>query len=115
VPPEDVCLLELQKMVETYKDRVKCLGFSGHHLGVAIDCAAYAMGAEWNERHFTKDRTWKGTDHSASLDPEGLGELINSLETIHKAMTFKSAEILPIEAVQRKKLKWGQYNKPAEA
>merc|ERR1712151_84980 len=33
----------------------KCIGFSGHHLGIAIDVAAYAMGAQWIERHFTKD------------------------------------------------------------
>ena len=35
--------------------------------------AGYTLGATWNERHFTKDRTWKGTDHAASLEPAGLG------------------------------------------
>lgn len=35
----------------------QAIGFSGHHLGIAIDIAAYALGAEWNERHFTKDRS----------------------------------------------------------
>lgn len=54
-----------------YSHRVKHLGFSGHHLGIAIDVAAYTLGATWNERHFTKDRTWKGTDHAASLEPAG--------------------------------------------
>merc|ERR1712188_83210 len=75
VPFKDVCLLDIKILQDKYADRVKAIGFSGHHLGVAIDVAAYAMGAEWIERHFTKDRTWKGTDHAASLEPAGLGKL----------------------------------------
>jgi N-acetylneuraminate synthase len=110
VPFEDVCLLELSELVEKYKHRVKALGFSGHHLGIAIDIAAYTMGAQWNERHFTKDRTWKGTDHAASLEPAGLGKLCRDLKAIHTAMTYKSTEILPLERTQRAKLKWGLYN-----
>merc|ERR1719316_1562217 len=64
VPFDDVCMLELNHLKEKYGHRVKSLGFSGHHLGIAVDVAAYALGAQWNERHFTKDRTWKGTDHA---------------------------------------------------
>lgn len=110
VPFEDVCLLEIRTLVEKYKGRVKALGFSGHHLGIAIDMAAYTLGAEWNERHFTKDRTWKGTDHAASLEPAGLKKLCRDLKAVHTAMTLKSSEILPIEKAQRAKLKWGLYN-----
>merc|ERR1712083_366819 len=71
VPFKDVCLLDLRLIQSKYANRVKAIGFSGHHLGIAVDMCAYAMGAEWNERHFTKDRTWKGTDHAASLEPAG--------------------------------------------
>jgi N-acetylneuraminate synthase len=110
VPFADVCLLDIRLLQEKYQHRVKAIGFSGHHLGVAIDIAAYALGAEWNERHFTKDRTWKGTDHAASLEPGGLKKLVRDLEAAHTAMTYKSSEILPLEAEQRAKLKWGQYN-----
>jgi len=110
VPFEDVCLLELTYLVEQYKPRVKALGFSGHHLGIAVDIAAYTLGAEWNERHFTKDRTWKGTDHAASLEPAGLTKLCRDLKAVHTAMTFKATEILPLERTQRAKLKWGLYN-----
>jgi len=111
VPFEYVCLLELRTLYETYKDRVKYLGFSGHHLGISVDIAAYAMGATWNERHFTKDRTWKGTDHAASLEPAGMTKLCRDLKATWKCMTYKSSEILPIESAQRAKLKWGCYNK----
>lgn len=110
VPFEDVCLLEIRTLVQKYKSRVKSIGFSGHHLGIAVDMAAYTMGAEWNERHFTKDRTWKGTDHAASLEPEGLKKLCRDLKAVHTCMTFKSQDILPIEKTQRAKLKWGLYN-----
>merc|ERR1712232_1116975 len=111
VPFEDVCLLEIRTLVENYKHRVKAIGFSGHHLGIAVDIAAYAMGAQWNERHFTKDRTWKGTDHAASLEPAGLQKLCRDLNAVYTSMSYKAEEILPLEKAQRAKLKWGQYNK----
>ena len=84
---------------------VKGIGFSGHHLGIAVDVAALALGATYFERHFTLDRTWKGTDHAASLEPQGLQKLARDLRQVHKALTPKSKEILDIEEVQRKKLK----------
>ena len=59
VPFHDVSLLEIKRLYEKYGNRVNEIGFSGHHLGIAIDIAAYTLGAKWIERHFTKDRTWK--------------------------------------------------------
>jgi N-acetylneuraminate synthase len=105
VPFEDVCLLEILTLKEKYESRVKAIGFSGHHLGIAIDIAAYTLGAEWIERHYTIDRTWKGTDHSASLEPDGLRKLIRNLKATQKALTYKSKDVLDIESVQREKLK----------
>jgi len=111
VPFEDVCLLDIRLLQQKYAHRVKAIGFSGHHLGIAIDIAAYALGAEWNERHFTKDRTWKGTDHAASLEAAGLSKLVRDLKATYTAMTYKKEDILDLEKTQRAKLKWGQYNK----
>jgi sialic acid synthase len=105
VPFEDVCLLEINRLKDSYESEVKSIGFSGHHLGIAIDVAAYTLGAHWIERHFTLDRTWKGTDHSASLEPEGLKKMIRNLHATYKALTHKKEEILDIEKVQREKLK----------
>merc|ERR1712232_383074 len=110
VPFEDVCLLEIKDLIEKYAHRVKAIGFSGHHLGIAIDIAAFALGAEWNERHFTKDRTWKGTDHAASLEPAGLQKLCRDLKAVYTSMSYKAEDVLPIEKAQRAKLKWGLYN-----
>jgi len=67
---------------------------------------AYTLGAEWIERHFTKDRTWKGTDHAASLEMPGLQKLVRDLQHSYDALQYKSSEILSIEAEQRNKLKY---------
>jgi len=105
VPFEDVCLLDINLLKQKYADQVKHIGFSGHHLGIAVDIAAYTLGANIIERHYTIDRTWKGTDHAASLEPMGLRKLSRDLEAVYQALTFKSTDILPIEQVQREKLK----------
>lgn len=105
VPAKDVALLELNWLYENYESRVYEIGFSGHHLGVALDVAAFTLGARWIERHFTKDRTWKGTDHAVSLEPQGLKKLVRDLTASYEALQFKNSEILPIEKVQRNKLK----------
>lgn len=103
---EDICLAEITRLRAAFSHRVKAIGFSGHHLGIAADIAALALGAEWVERHFTLDRTWKGTDHAASLEPDGLRRLCRDLRNVEKALAAKAVEVLPVEQVQRDKLKW---------
>lgn len=105
VPFEDVCLLELTRLKENYGNRIKAIGFSGHHLGIAVDAAAVALGAEYIERHYTLDRTWKGTDHAASLEPDGVRKLARDCRAVYKALSYKKKDILDIEEVQRNKLK----------
>lgn len=102
---EDICLYEITRLRQTFADRVKEIGFSGHHLGIAADIAAMTLGATWIERHFTLDRTWKGTDHAASLEPDGMRKLARDVRNVSKALTYKATELLPVEEVQRKKLK----------
>ena len=109
VPFKDICLLELTRMREQYEGRVKAIGFSGHHLGIAVDVAAYTLGAQYIERHYTLDRTWKGTDHAASLEPDGVRDLVRNLDAVYQALTYKGQEILPIEQVQRDKLKYRKH------
>ncbi len=106
VPFEDICLLEINRLRENYGHRVKEIGFSGHHLGIAVDIAAYMLGATYIERHYTLDRTWKGTDHAASLEPQGIRKLVRDLKAVHKSLTYKEKEILDIEMAQREKLKY---------
>lgn len=106
VPFKDICLMEIVRIQSLYADRIKEVGFSGHHLGIAVDVAAYTLGVTWIERHFTKDRTWRGTDHAASLEVPGLQKLVRDLDHTYEALTYKPTEILDIERGQRDKLKY---------
>jgi N-acetylneuraminate synthase len=103
---DELCLLEVTRLKQTYGDMVEGIAFSGHHLGIAADIAAQTLGATWIERHFTLDRTMKGTDHAASLEPDGLRRLVRDTRGVAAALTAKSDEILAVEKVQREKLKW---------
>lgn len=107
---EDLCLLEVRRLVDEYGSFVKGIGFSGHHLGIAADIAAMTLGAQWIERHFTLDRTWKGTDHAASLEPDGLRRLVRDVRNVSKAFRLKEADILEVEMANRRKMKqWKDY------
>ncbi|MDH3982013.1 MAG: N-acetylneuraminate synthase family protein [Kiritimatiellaceae bacterium] len=106
----DICLLEVTRLRERFESRVKAIGFSGHHLGIAADIGALTLGAKYFERHYTLDRTWKGTDHAASLEPDGMRRLARDLRNVYKALQYKSSELLDVEVPQRVKLKWGEYN-----
>ena len=103
---QDVCMLEIDRIKKKFLHRVKSIGFSGHHLGIAVDIAAYTLGAEWIERHFTLDRTWKGTDHPASLETTGLRKLVRDLNATYKTLSYKESDILAVEKLQRDKLKF---------
>lgn len=105
IPAKDVCLLEIKRLKEMYSKEVKAIGFSGHHLGIALDIAALTLGATYFERHFTLNHTWKGTDHVASLEIDEIKKLALDLRTTEKALTIKHKDILDIEIPQRNKLK----------
>jgi N-acetylneuraminate synthase len=111
----DLCLREISRLYDTFGHTVRTIGFSGHHLGIAADVAAQTLGAAWIERHFTLDRTWKGTDHAASLEPDGLRKLVRDTRAVAKALSYRTSELLEVELPQRKKLKWGEYNRRFEA
>ena len=102
---KDVCLLDIKKLSEEYGKYIKAIGFSGHDRGLSIDNCSIALGATWIERHFTFDRTAKGTDHSASLEPDGLHTLRNRLDETTLALNYKPKQILKCEKFQRSYLK----------
>ena len=101
---KDVCLLEILRLKKEFNNKIDNISFSGHHKGIAVDISAYTLGAEYIERHFTLDRTWKGTDHAASLEPDGLRKLTRDLNKVYEALKYKR-NILNSELYQRKKVK----------
>jgi N-acetylneuraminate synthase len=58
------------------------IGYSGHERGLSPSVIAVAMGAHSVERHMTLDRTLWGSDHAASLEPEGLFRLVRDVRQV---------------------------------
>ncbi|HEY7550313.1 MAG TPA: N-acetylneuraminate synthase family protein [Hyphomicrobiaceae bacterium] len=80
---EELNLRMIPKLRELYPCPV---GYSGHEVGLATSVAAVALGASFVERHITLDRATWGSDHSASVEPTGLGRLIKDIRTIETAL-----------------------------
>uniref|UniRef100_A0A182QZT2 AFP-like domain-containing protein n=1 Tax=Anopheles farauti TaxID=69004 RepID=A0A182QZT2_9DIPT len=79
-PLEDTML----RMITLYRTHFPelTIGYSGHELGIQLTVASVALGAKIVERHFTLDKTWKGTDHQASLDPAEFARMVRCIRTI---------------------------------
>ena len=73
-------------VMETLRKEFGCkIGYSDHTKGIEISLAAVAMGAEVIEKHFTLDRNMPGPDHKASLEPNELKALVESIRNIELA------------------------------
>ena len=83
---EDANLKYIQKVLRYIVCNGDKIGYSGHEVGMQISIAAVALGAKYIERHITLDRTMKGSDHAASLEPEGLTSLVNNIRKIEGAL-----------------------------
>lgn len=99
---EDLHLNVIKTYQKTFPTCV--IGYSGHEKGVAICTAALTLGAKVIERHFTLDRTMKGGDHAASLEPQGLRTLIRNIKDTEKALGSFEKKKLPCEEACFKKL-----------
>lgn len=62
------------------------VGYSDHSRGIAIPCAAAALGARVIEKHFTLDRNMEGPDHKASLEPDELKQMTDAVRAIEAAL-----------------------------
>lgn len=93
------------RVMETFRQKFDVLvGYSGHERGIALSEAAAALGAVVVERHITIDRTMRGSDHAASLEPEGLFRLVRDIRNIEKALGSPEKQILDSERPVRRKL-----------
>jgi N-acetylneuraminate synthase len=62
------------------------VGYSGHETGIPSSVAAVALGACVVERHLTLDRAMWGSDHAASLEPNGMTRLVRDIRLVETAM-----------------------------
>jgi len=82
-PMKDV---NLNSMLMIQKELGVPIGYSDHTLGVEVPIAAVAMGAVCIEKHFTLNRSMEGPDHKASLEPEELRLMVQSIRNIEHAL-----------------------------
>lgn len=61
-------------------------GYSDHTLGIEVPIAAVALGACVIEKHFTLDCGMHGPDHRASLNPQGLKDMVSAIRNIELAL-----------------------------
>ena len=90
---------------EDDKKKVFDVGFSGHHKGIAFDIAAYTLGANYIERHFTLDRAMKGPDHALSLSPSGMDILVKRSKMLFDARGREEKFVTDSELKARKKFR----------
>jgi N,N'-diacetyllegionaminate synthase len=86
-PFQDVNLLAMNAIKEELNQEI---GYSDHTLGIEVPIAAVALGARIIEKHFTLDRSMKGPDHSASLEPNELKAMVSAIRNIEMALGNKS-------------------------
>ena len=82
-PFEDVNLRAMNTIKEEFGVKV---GYSDHTKGIEVPIAAVALGAKVIEKHFTLDRTMEGPDHKASLEPNELKAMVDSIRHIELAL-----------------------------
>ncbi|GAB3403190.1 N-acetylneuraminate synthase family protein [Schumannella luteola] len=95
------------RMITTLKHRYPGvpIGYSGHETGLQISLAAVAMGAVMVERHITLDRAMWGSDHAASLEPQGLERLVRDIRVIEEALGDGVKRVMPGEFAPQAKLR----------
>lgn len=85
------------------------IGYSGHDNGILAPVVAYMLGATVLEKHFTLNRSWKGTDHKFSLEPEGIRKQIRDLRRIDISIGNGKKGIHDYEIEAKKKMGKGIY------
>lgn len=85
------------------------IGYSGHDNGILAPVIAYMLGAMVVEKHFTLNRSWKGTDHKFSLEPEGLRKMVRDLRRFDVSLGDGKRVVFDFEVEPRKKMGKGVY------
>ena len=99
--PEEINLRFMERLREWSRRPV---GYSGHDTGTAISLAAVAMGARLLERHLTLDKTMRGPDHKASLEPAEFAEQVRALREVELSIGVPHRWITRGETLNRRVL-----------
>jgi len=101
-PIEDLNL----QCIKTLQERYNCeVGYSGHEFRLGTTVASVYLGATILERHITLDRTMWGSDHLASVEPQGLIKLVKGVRELEIALGDGVKRVTDGELPVRKKLR----------
>lgn len=94
------------KVIPVLKQRYDVLvGYSGHETGLPSSVAAAVLGACMVERHITLDRSMWGSDHAASLEPNGIMRLVRDIRLVETSMGDGVKRVIEREIPIMKKLR----------
>jgi len=96
--PTPLCDVNLNAMLTMKNTFGVEVGYSDHTLGIEVDIAAVAMGASIIEKHFTLDTQMIGPDHKASLEPNELVQMVQSIRNIELALGSREKKPSPSES-----------------
>lgn len=94
------------RVIPVLRERYRVpIGYSGHETGIASSVAAAVLGACIVERHVTLDRSLWGSDHAASLEPNGIMRVIRDIRLVETALGDGNKTLAPSEIPVMKKLR----------
>jgi N-acetylneuraminate synthase len=94
-------------LIGFYQKRYGCkVGYSGHEDSLSPSIIASALGATSIERHITLNRSYFGTDQSASVEERGLRELVSIIRKIPIVMGQPKKIFSEEEKLVAKKMKY---------
>ena len=93
-------LENIKKLKKRYKNCI--IGSSDHFNGILSGPIAYMLGARVFEKHVTLNRSWKGTDHSFALEPDGFRKFVRDIDRTPKMLPLKAKKLIGKEPVFKK-------------
>ena len=94
------------RVIPVLRERYRVpIGYSGHETGIASSVAAAVLGACIVERHVTLDRSLWGSDHAASLEPNGIIRVSRDIRLVETALGDGNKTVAPSEIPVMKKLR----------
>jgi N-acetylneuraminate synthase len=102
-PINELNLSGIQTLQQEYSDFE--IGYSGHEFRLGTTVASVYLGASIIERHITLDRQMWGSDHLASVEPQGLFKLVSGIRELEEAYGDGVIQVTESEKPVRAKLR----------
>jgi len=94
------------RLIPILKERYGCnVGYSSHHAGIIVPCAAVALGATSIEAHITLDRSMYGSDQAASIEVVGFAKMVKYIRGVEESLGEPIKIVTPQEEEAKKKLR----------